>query len=109
MEAKEIKIDDIFFKNNFDCSSFENDIYNQFAKTMARSVDIDLAKTPLVDILTGYIRYNEAEQELERYKNIVDELEIYLQRKYGEYIDMESDDAFVISLVLDTLRELKGE
>ena len=49
------------------------------------------------------------QQELERYKNIIDELEIYLQRKYGEYIDMESDDAFVISLVLDTLRELKGE
>ena len=47
--------------------------------------------------------------ELERYKNIIDELETYLQRKYCEYIDMESDDAFVISLVLDTLRELKGE
>ena len=49
------------------------------------------------------------QQELERYKNIIDELETYLQRKYCEYIDMESDDAFVISLVLDTLRELKGE
>ncbi len=49
------------------------------------------------------------QQELERYKNIVDELETYLQRKYCEYVDMESDDAFVISLVLDTLRELKGE
>ena len=49
------------------------------------------------------------QQELERYKNIIDELETYLQRKYCEYVDMESDDAFVISLVLDTLRELKGE
>ena len=48
-------------------------------------------------------------QELERYKNIIDELETYLQRKYSEYVDMESNDAFVISLVLDTLRELKGE
>lgn len=51
----------------------------------------------------------EQQQELERYKNIVHELETYLQRKYGEYVDMESDDRFVISLVLDTLRELKGE
>ena len=49
------------------------------------------------------------QQELERYKNIIDELETYLQRKYCEYIDMESDEAFVIGLVLDTLRELKGE
>lgn len=49
------------------------------------------------------------DKELERYKNIIDELEKYLQQKYGEYVDMESDDAFVISLVLDTLRKLKGE
>lgn len=48
-------------------------------------------------------------QELDKYKNIVDKIETYLQRKYSEYVDMESDDAFVISLVLDTLRELKGE
>lgn len=53
--------------------------------------------------------WEKALQELERYKNIIDELETYLQRKYCEYIDMESDDAFVIGLVLDTLRELKGE
>ena len=61
------------------------------------------------DILTEKEINGKLQQELERYKNIIDELEIYLQRKYGEYIDMESDDAFVISLVLDTLRELKGE
>ena len=61
------------------------------------------------DILTEKEINGKLQQELERYKNSIDELEIYLQREYGEYIDMESDDAFVISLVLDTLRELKGE
>ena len=56
-----------------------------------------------------YKKRMEIQQELERYKNIIDELETYLQRKYCEYVDMESNDAFVISLVLDNLRELKGE
>lgn len=66
-----------------------------------------------LNLIEEYIDYDdllyEKDKELERYKNIIDELETYLQRKYCEYVDMESDDAFVISLVLDTLRELKGE
>ena len=53
----EFKIDDTFFKDEIDYKDLDESIYTQFAKTMAKNVDIDLAKTPLVDILTGYTRY----------------------------------------------------
>lgn len=50
------KIDDVdFFKDKIDTSKHEENIYNQFAKNMAKAQDIDLAKTPLVDLITGYI------------------------------------------------------
>ena len=65
-----IILDDEFFKDKIDFKDFEENIYNQLSKTMARSVDIDLAKTPLVDILTGYTRYVILEKQLEAYENM---------------------------------------
>lgn len=53
---KDFKVDDIeFFKEKMDTLEYEENIYNQFAKSMAKATDIDLAKTPLVDLITGYI------------------------------------------------------
>lgn len=60
------KIPDDFFKDKIDYCGLEDNIYNQLARTMARNVDIDFAKTPIVDILTGYTRYREAENRVEQ-------------------------------------------
>ena len=70
---KGFKVDE-FFKDNFDTTGIDDNIYNQIAKDMARCIDIDLAKTPLVDILTGYTRYKEAEYELQQKENIIKEV-----------------------------------
>ena len=96
------KLDDTFFKDKFDCSEFEDNIYNQMANTMAKNVDIDLAKTPLVDILTGYTRYKTAEVEVDRLNNIINELEKYLDEALGQ--DMYRYDFYII---LKKLKELK--
>ena len=43
---KEIEFDE-FFKDNFDTTEIENNIYNQMAKDIARSMDINLAKNSI--------------------------------------------------------------
>ena len=75
--GKGFKVDE-FFKDNFDTTGIDDNIYNQIAKDMARCIDIDLAKTPLVDILTGYTRYKEAEYELQQKENIIKEVREYV-------------------------------
>lgn len=62
----EFKIDDTFFKDEIDYKDLDESIYTQFAKTMAKNVDIDLAKTPLVDILTGYTRYRILQSKIDK-------------------------------------------
>ena len=83
-------MDDTFLKDNFDITGIEDNIYNQMAKTMARNVDIELAKTPLVDILTGYTRYKEAEYELQQKEKIIKEVREYIEN------DMKLKDNFMI-------------
>lgn len=73
--GKRFKIDDTFFKDDFDITGIEDNIYNQMAKTMARNVDIESAKTPLVDILTGYTRYKEAEYESQQKRKQINDYE----------------------------------
>ena len=58
--------EDEFFKDKIDTSQFEDDIYNQFSKDMARCVDIDFAKTPIVDIFTGYSRYKVLQDRIDK-------------------------------------------
>ena len=69
----EEKIPDDFFKDKIDYCGLEDNIYNQLSRTIARAVDIDFAKTPVVDILTGYTRYIEAEKRVEQLENIIKE------------------------------------
>lgn len=46
------------FKDDITKDVLDNEIYNQMARNIAKAVDIDLAKTPLVDLITTYIDYN---------------------------------------------------
>lgn len=71
---KEIKIDDIFFKDEIDYKNLDESIYNQIAKTMAKNVDTDLAKTPLVDILTGYTRYIVLQSKIDKANELLQEI-----------------------------------
>lgn len=76
---KDGKIPDDFFKDKIDYCGLEDNIYNQLARTMARNVDIDFAKTPIIDILTGYTRYREAEKKIEQLENIRKEAIRYMK------------------------------
>ena len=79
----EFKINDTFFKDEIDYKDLDESIYTQFAKTMAKNVDIDLAKTPLVDILTGYTRYRILQSKIDK---AIDKLEKYgLVDKSGNF------------------------
>ena len=46
--------------------------------------------------------------EIDRLNNIIDELEKWLIKHIDEYRDMEQDAMFEFGLVLDKLKELKG-
>ncbi len=78
------KIDDTFFKDEIDYKDLDESIYTQFAKTMAKNVDIDLAKTPLVDILTGYTRYRILQSKIDKaIEYIENNLEV---NEHGDYV-----------------------
>lgn len=78
-----IILDDTFFKDEIDYKNLDDSIYTQFAKTMAKNVDIDLAKTPLVDILTGYTRYRNLQSKIDK---AINKLEKYgLVDKNGNF------------------------
>ena len=47
------------------------------------------------------------QQELERYKNIIDELEKYINE--NKYQDTWGDTVILVGYLLDKLKELKGE
>ena len=49
----------------------------------------------------------EQQQELERYKNIIDELEKYINE--NKYQDTWGDTVILVGYLLDKLKELKGE
>ena len=87
---KDGKIPDDFFKDKIDYCGLEDNIYNQLVRTMAREVDIDFAKTPIIDILTGYTRYKEAEEKVEQLENIRKEVIEYLEYQLSQ-MDFEKD------------------
>ena len=70
---KELELDDTFFKDEIDYNNLEGNIYTQFAKTMAKNADIDLAKTPLVDLLTGYTKYRTLQFKIDKVNKLIDE------------------------------------
>jgi hypothetical protein len=81
------KIDDTFFKDEIDYKNLDESIYTQFAKTMAKNVDIDLAKTPLVDILTGYTRYRILQSKIDKAIEYINK-HIRIDDEYPDYMEM---------------------
>ena len=100
---KEIEFDE-FFKDNFDTTGIEDNIYNQIAKDLARGIDIDLAKTPLVDILTGYTRYKIQELEIERLKDQLND-EIKEELKQSEIMVKKQQEVERLNNIIKEVRE----
>lgn len=74
MSDEEIKA---IIEDEIDYKDLDESIYTQFAKTMAKNVDTDIAKTPLVDLLTGYTRYKMLQIKIDKANEILDKLCIY--------------------------------
>lgn len=102
----EFKIDDIFFKDEIDYKDLGESIYIQYAKTMAKNVDIDLAKTPLVDILTGYTKYRISQSKIDK---AIDKLESLLPMCImpNNMLIHGTEKAKTIEETLDILKEDK--
>ena len=75
------------------------------AKALLKRDDLDLDKFYSTDIK---MMVKVAQQELKKKDNIIDELEKWLIKHIDEYRDMEQDAMFEFGLVLDKLKELKG-
>lgn len=74
------------FKDDITKDVLDNEIYNQMARNIAKAVDIDLAKTPLVDLITTYIDYNSLKfknkiikEKNQKYKEVIDKAIDYLE------------------------------
>lgn len=91
------KIPDDFFKDKIDYCGLEDSIYNQLSRTMARNVDIDFAKTPVIDILTGYTRYTEAEKRAEQLEERCEYLERSNNRREDEIIELRDENVDLVS------------
>lgn len=86
-DIKEIEVPcEKFFKLELDNKDLElnNSIFEQFAKDMAKAQDIDFAKTPVIDLFTGYMN-------CQKYKLY---MEMLIERidKAIEYIKQSIDD-----------------
>lgn len=91
------KIPDDFFKDKIDYCGLEDNIYSQLSRTMTRAVDIDFAKTPIVDILTGYTRYIEAEKKIEQLENIRKEAIEYVLKNKLYRFKYDDEELFEIT------------
>ena len=102
----EFKIDDTFFKDEIDYKDLDESIYTQFAKTIAKNVDIDLAKTPLVDILTGYTKYRILQSKIDKANQYLEERFIF-DDENGEYYQTHTFDKNNAKELHDILKEDK--
>lgn len=97
------KIDDTFFKDEIDYKNLDENIYTQFAKTMAKNVDIDLVKTPLIDILTGYTRYRILQSKIDKTIELIEKEDLITY--FREMKDLELANEF--EDLLDILKEVE--
>ena len=74
------------FKDDITKDVLDNEIYNQMARNIAKACDIDLAKTPLVDLITTYIDYNSLKfknkiikEKNQKYKEAINKAIDYLE------------------------------
>lgn len=73
MEKDRFFKEDIFKNYKGDIPSLEDNIYKQFAKTLARNIDVDFAKTPVVDFFTGYMNYFKIKEKIKEKINLLNE------------------------------------
>lgn len=83
------------FKDDITKDVLDNEIYNQMARNIAKAVDIDLAKTPLVDLITTYIDYNSLKfknkiikEENQKYKEVINKVFDIINYEYNFYDDI---------------------
>lgn len=83
------------FKDDITKDVLDNEIYNQMARNIAKACDIDLAKTPLVDLITTYIDYNSLKfknkiikEENQKYKKVIDKISCIINYEYDFYDDI---------------------
>lgn len=83
------------FKDDITKDVLDNEIYNQMARNIAKACDIDLAKTPLVDLITTYIDYNSLKfknkiikEENQKYKEVIDKISGIINYEYEFYDDI---------------------
>ena len=87
---KAINVDE-WFKGRDDLEEIGDGVIEQLAKNLARLQDVDIAMTPLVDLLTGYTRYR------------------ILQSKIDKAIEYIEENGYNVSnnILLDILKEDK--
>lgn len=85
------------FKDDITKDILDNEIYNQMARNIAKACDIDLAKTPLVDLITTYIDYNSLKfknkiikEENQKYKEAIDKIYSIINYEYNFYDDINN-------------------
>ena len=98
-----------FFKEEIDIDEdIKEGMYEQLIKNMAKDIDIDFAKTPLVDLLTGYKKYKILEDKINKViKDLKNTLKYNMKHKDirgNEYVDMDIDH---IQMLIDMLEEVK--
>lgn len=81
MNKKEITT---FFVDKITNKDFDEDIYNQLAKNIAKTIDIDLGKIPLVDLLTAYTQYKVLEFENKQLEQEKENLIKHLENEINE-------------------------
>ena len=97
------KIDDTFFNDEIDYKDLDESIYSQFAKTMAKNIDIDLAKTPLVDILTGYTRYRILQSKIDK---AIEYIEEEILNNKIEKVNWDFDDCYYSDMPAQRIKPL---
>lgn len=68
---KEINVDE-WFKGRNDLEEIGDGVIKQLAKNLARLQDIDIAMTPLIDLLTGYTKYRILQSKIDKVNEIID-------------------------------------
>ncbi len=108
--------EEILFKEKIitidDCDECNESIYTQFAQNIAKSMDIDLAKTPLVDLLTTYTHYITIQQRNKYLQQRIDKLETsineYIEElSWVENTDEELRNVKIINRLKKILKELE--
>lgn len=70
---KAINVDE-WFKGRNDLEEIGDGVIEQLAKNLARLQDVDIAMTPLVDLLTGYTRYRILQSKIDKANELLEEI-----------------------------------